>query len=63
MCVGKQPIGDVIHNPSFWGLAMPDDHLHKMTALDWMPQTKQMIKRNEDKVAALKMEMMNLGSI
>ena len=51
------------HNQSFWGLAMSDVHIYKMAAPDWTPPKKQMIKWNEDKVAALKMEMMNLESI
>ncbi len=51
------------HNPSFWGLAMSDVHLHKMTIQEWTPPTRQMIKRNEDRVEALKTEIYKLSSL
>jgi hypothetical protein len=51
------------HNPSFWGLAMSDVHLHKMTTREWTPPTRQMIKRNEDRVEALKTELYKFSSL
>ena len=50
------------HNPSFWGLALSDVHLHRIKKEEWRPPTSQMMKRNQDKVAALRTELMRLRS-
>lgn len=50
------------HNPGFWGLARSDVHLHNMKVSEWQPPTKQMIKRNENMVAALAVEI-EMGDI
>ena len=46
------------HNPSFWGLARSDVHLHKTST--WHPPTKQMVKRNEEKVTALQLQLQSI---
>ena len=46
------------HNPSYWGLACSDVHLHKMST--WNPPTKQMVKHNEEKVTALQLQLQSI---
>ena len=50
------------HNPTFWGSARSDVHLHNTKQSDWTPPMKQMIKRNEDRVTKLKWELKTLGN-
>ena len=42
------------HNPSFWGLARSDSHLHNITEAAWVAPKEQTRKRNGDSVASLK---------
>ena len=42
------------HNPLFWGLARCDSHLFNLREADWVAPKQQQRKRNEDKVASLK---------
>jgi len=45
------------HNPSFWGLARCDSHLHNMKEKDWVKPKESQRKRNEDKVISLQKNM------
>jgi hypothetical protein len=42
------------HNPSFWGLARSDSHLHNINEAAWVAPKEQTRKRNGDSVASLK---------
>ena len=42
------------HNPLFWGLARCDSRLFNLREADWVAPKEQERKRNEDKVASLK---------